>query len=605
MKCLFKSGLFGLLISLCFFSQAFASDIALSFRSVSGQDGWTESTTQVGSVGQGKALYAFSINLPPEVSGISYKSYLSDVGWQDAVIQGQTSGSEDLSHQIEAVDISLTDSMVENYDLYYRVHVSTIGWLDWTKGGPAGTKDMGLPVEAVEVEIVAKGSEFAGPIGGSYIDVSNIDHEITYNTHVQDYGWTNEVSGGNISGTVGEGKRVEALTISAPSVKKLDATSEIVYDTHVQNIGWTSEVHDGEISGTTGEGLQVEALKIDITGRAQDFEDVYYRVHVANYGWLDWAKNGEVAGTEGLNLRVEAVEIVLQDEDTPAPGDTDRPNRIRSELESDIDFSGQAAVQNLGWLDPVTSNGSVIGTEGKGVGLEALTMELPNMPDSGISYNLMIEDIGWQGERSDGELAGTTGENKQAETIQIRLTGEAAYDYDIYYQAHVEDYGWLGWTKNNEWAGTTDGNRMLEAVRVKLVVKGDPAPGSTENSYFVAERKTTELKANEIPNFDLICAIVQHEGGASYEGALAVMSCVMNRVDSGRWGGSDPVSVLTAPGQFSSYLDGYYKQFLGRTSLEVQRAVLDCLNGKRSHPYQSFRSYPTSGSIQIGGNYFF
>lgn len=106
-------------------------------------------------------------------------------------------------------------------------------------------------------------------------------------------------------------------------------------------------------------------------------------------------------------------------------------------------------------------------------------------------------------------------------------------------------------------------------------------------------------------DFDLVCAIVEHEGGSNYESALAVMSCVMNRVDSGNWGGSDPVSVLTAPGQFASYLDGYYRQFLGNSSSVVQQAVRECMAGKRTHNYTCFRSYQTSGSVNIGGNWYF
>ncbi|MEG0310611.1 MAG: G5 domain-containing protein [Eubacterium sp.] len=104
-------------------------------------------------------------------------------------------------------------------------------------------------------------------------------------------------------------------------------------------------------------------------------------------------------------------------------------------------------------------------------------------------------------------------------------------------------------------------------------------------------------------DFDLICAIVAHEGGPSYEGALAVISCVMNRVDTG---GGSAASVLTAPGQFASYLDGYYTKFMGNAPDYVQKAVRDCMEGGiRSHNYKNFRSYQTSGSECIQGNWFF
>lgn len=110
--------------------------------------------------------------------------------------------------------------------------------------------------------------------------------------------------------------------------------------------------------------------------------------------------------------------------------------------------------------------------------------------------------------------------------------------------------------------------------------------------------------SQEDQDFDLICAIVASEGGTSYEGAMGVISCVMNRVDAGY--GSDAISVLTAPGQFASYLDGYYIQYLGNAPAAVQQAVTDCMEGGiRSHNFLSYRNYQTSGSVNIGGNWYF
>ncbi|MGL6293415.1 cell wall hydrolase, partial [Eubacterium aggregans] len=108
-------------------------------------------------------------------------------------------------------------------------------------------------------------------------------------------------------------------------------------------------------------------------------------------------------------------------------------------------------------------------------------------------------------------------------------------------------------------------------------------------------------------NMDLISAVVAQEGGHTYEGALAVISCMMNRADVGSWGGGDVISVIKAPGQFAAYLDGNYSKYMGAALPEVRQAVTDCMvGGKRSHNYLSFRSYQTSGSVQIaGGNWYF
>jgi len=79
----------------------------------------------------------------------------------------------------------------------------------------------------------------------------------------------------------------------------------------VQNIGWQDWVSDGELSGTSGKSLRLEAIQIKLTDEMAEQYDIYYRVHAQNYGWLDWAKNGAPAGTAGYSLRLEAIQIVL------------------------------------------------------------------------------------------------------------------------------------------------------------------------------------------------------------------------------------------------------------------------------------------------------
>ena len=131
---------------------------------------------------------------------------------------------------------------------------------------------------------------------------------VNYATHVQDYGWFNEVNDGNISGTTGASKRVEAFYISLSD----ELEGSILYKSHIQNIGWESEwKQDGEVSGTTGQSLQVEAVQIKLDDTLSEKYDVYYRVHVSNIGWMDWVCNGEIAGTTGKSYAIEAIEIKL------------------------------------------------------------------------------------------------------------------------------------------------------------------------------------------------------------------------------------------------------------------------------------------------------
>lgn len=91
---------------------------------------------------------------------------------------------------------------------------------------------------------------------------------------------------------------------------------------------------------------------------------------------------------------------------------------------------------------------------------------------SGVEYRAHVGDIGWQGWKNSGELAGTTGQDRRMEAIEIKLKGNLAKDFDIYYRVHVANIGWLGWAKNGETAGTTGGARQAEAIEIRIVGKG-------------------------------------------------------------------------------------------------------------------------------------
>jgi hypothetical protein len=143
---------------------------------------------------------------------------------------------------------------------------------------------------------------------------------LAYRTHVQNDGWQEYVKDGALSGTVGQGLRLEALEISAIS-DKYDVG--IKYRTHVENIGWQDFVENDELSGTVGKGLRLEAVEIVLTGADANLFDVYYQVQTQNLGWLDFAKNGESAGSEGFGYRLEAIKVLILPKGSAAPGETE------------------------------------------------------------------------------------------------------------------------------------------------------------------------------------------------------------------------------------------------------------------------------------------
>ena len=149
--------------------------------------------------------------------------------------------------------------------------------------------------------------------------------------------------------------------------------------------------------------------------------------------------------------------------------------------------------------------------------------------------------------------------------------------------------------------------KEIEAKRKELQEKTKTQEGNL--TAYGSATTTSGHATSPAGDRDFICAVVASEGNSTYDSALAVISCVMNRCDTGAWGGKDPISVLTAPGQFSGYLDGPYTRFLNHGyPAHVEQAVSDCLDkGIRNHKCLGFRNYSGwSGGqeINIGGNYY-
>lgn len=294
---------------------------------------------------------------------------------------------------------------------------------------------------------------------------------ISYQTHVQDYGWQSWKSNGEVSGTVGQSKRLEGINIKLSNIN-----GSIEYKTHVQDIGWQDWKSNGQMSGTTGQSKRLEAIKVKLSGEAANQYDVYYRVHAQDYGWLDWAKNGESAGTEGYSKRLEGIQIVLVKKGESAPGSTSRPFICKM-------IKYQTHVQNIGWQGE-KADGEMSGTTGQSLRLEAIKIQLSSSIDGGIVYKTHVQDYGWQNFVTNGQASGTSGQAKRLEAIQMQLTGNAMNQYDLYYRVHAQNFGWLGWAKNGESAGTAGYSYRLEGIQIVLVPKGGNVPGSTSKHYY-------------------------------------------------------------------------------------------------------------------------
>ena len=70
----------------------------------------------------------------------------------------------------QPICIALTGDMQRHYDVSYRVHAQSFGWLGWARNGaPAGTAGYAKRLEGIEIRLVPKGQAAPGSTARSYI----------------------------------------------------------------------------------------------------------------------------------------------------------------------------------------------------------------------------------------------------------------------------------------------------------------------------------------------------------------------------------------------------------------------------------------------------
>ncbi len=170
----------------------------------------------------------------------------------------------------------------------------------------------------------------------------------------------------------------------------------------------------------------------------------------------------EESQTEGIEVSEQGAEVDLE-----ADG---------SFAQSEPSVAYAVHVQTYGDQD-VRTDGAVAGTSGESKRLEGLWVHIEGA-EGGVQYRTHVQTYGWQDWRSDGELAGTEGESKRLEAVQIRLTGKLVQTHEVWYRVHAQRLGWMAWAKDGELAGTAGLAWRLEALQIVLRAKGSGAPGN-------------------------------------------------------------------------------------------------------------------------------
>ena len=131
---------------------------------------WMVNGQMSGTSGKSKRLEGINIKLTnaPYEGDIVYTTHVQKYGWKDGLPSdttrktwkknGAMSGTNGEAKRLEAICIDLTGEMAEHYDVYYRVHAQTFGWLGWAKNGEeSGTAGYAKRLEGIQIVLVPKG----------------------------------------------------------------------------------------------------------------------------------------------------------------------------------------------------------------------------------------------------------------------------------------------------------------------------------------------------------------------------------------------------------------------------------------------------------------
>ena len=122
----------------------------------SGWTGWVSNNAIAGTVANHERLKSFQVTLDPGKydGAVKYRVRLNSGKWKAWKTGGTAVAT---SSTIEALQVVLTGTIAEKYDIVYRVYVHGIGWQRRMRNGEtAGTTGRKLQIEALRIQLVSK-----------------------------------------------------------------------------------------------------------------------------------------------------------------------------------------------------------------------------------------------------------------------------------------------------------------------------------------------------------------------------------------------------------------------------------------------------------------
>lgn len=170
---------------------------------------WAKNGEAAGTEGYGYSMQAIEVKLVKKGAAapgptanhnrqslVSYKAHVSNIGWQGNVYDGDVAGTTGRALAVEAIQIDLRNQEYTG-DVAIRAHIRNIGWEDW-KTGTAGTTGRALPLEAVQIRLTG--------------DMEK-NFDVYYCVHATNIGWMGWAKNGESAGTEGYAYSVEAMKV--------------------------------------------------------------------------------------------------------------------------------------------------------------------------------------------------------------------------------------------------------------------------------------------------------------------------------------------------------------------------------------------------------
>lgn len=131
------------------------------------KNGWKSNGMMTSAV-SGKKIDTIKIKLSGKEyeGGIKYQVLCQGSSkWKSWVSNGKKAGTA--SKRLEAIKIVLTGEIANHYDVCYRTKTATYGWLNWAKNGEiSGTVGFSKKVQAIQIVLVDRNSGLPGDVAG-------------------------------------------------------------------------------------------------------------------------------------------------------------------------------------------------------------------------------------------------------------------------------------------------------------------------------------------------------------------------------------------------------------------------------------------------------